>query len=191
MWTASLAQRRNRALATLVVLAACAPPDARREPVQSAVARGAYLVNYGGCNDCHTPKVFSATGPAPDTTRRLSGHPAEAQLPVLPAGVVGADPSKWGAVTTADLTAWSGPWGTSFAANLTPDQTGLAAWTDSLFIATMRSGKHLGSGRALLPPMPWFSLNALTDDDLRAIFAYLRSLPPVANAVPAPLPPAL
>jgi mono/diheme cytochrome c family protein len=190
MSTASLA-RPFRLSLSLVAVVACSSPQARQEPAQSAVARGAYLVNYGGCNDCHTPKVFSPSGPAPDITRLLSGHPAEAQLPVLPAGVVGADPSKWGAITTADLTAWSGPWGTSFAANLTPDQTGLAAWTDSLFIATMRTGKHMGSGRVVLPPMPWFSLNALTDDDLRAIFAYLRSLPPVANAVPAPLPPAL
>jgi mono/diheme cytochrome c family protein len=190
MSTASLA-RSFRLSLPVVAVAACSSPQAKPEPAQSPVARGEYLVNYGGCNDCHTPKVFSAAGPAPDVTRLLSGHPAEAQLPVLPPGVVGADPTKWGAVTTGDLTAWSGLWGTSFAANLTPDATGLAAWNDSLFIATMRTGKHWGSGRAILPPMPWFSLNALTDDDLRAVFAYLRSIKPVANLVPQPLPPAM
>jgi mono/diheme cytochrome c family protein len=190
MSTASLA-RSFRLPLPLVAIVACTSPQAKPEPAQSAAARGEYLVNFGGCNDCHTPKVFSAAGPAPDLTRLLSGHPAETQLPVLPAGVVGADPTKWGAVTTGDLTAWSGPWGTSFAANLTPDATGLAAWNDSLFIATMRTGKHWGSGRGILPPMPWFSLNALTDDDLRAVFAYLRSIKPVANLVPQPLPPAM
>jgi len=190
MRTASLA-RPFRLCFPLIAVVACSSPQAKSEPAQSAVARGAYLVNFGGCNDCHTPKVFSAAGPAPDTSRLLSGHPAETQLPVLPAGVVGADPTKWGAVTTSDLTAWSGPWGTSFAANLTPDATGLAAWNDSLFIATMRTGKHWGSGRQILPPMPWFSLNVLTDDDLRAVFAYLRSIKPVANLVPQPVPPAV
>jgi mono/diheme cytochrome c family protein len=147
-------------------------------------------VGFGGCNDCHTPKLFTAAGPVPDTTRLLSGHPAESRLPVLPPGVVGTEPTKWGAITTADLTAWSGAWGTSFAANLTPDASGLAGWTDSLFIATMRTGKHFGSGRPILPPMPWFSLNVLTDDDLRAVFSYLRSIKPVANMVPQPIPPA-
>ena len=122
----------------------------------------------------------------PDTTRLLSGHPAETQLPTLPAGVIG--PGQWGAIATGDLTAWSGPWGTSFAANLTPDQTGLGAWNDSLFIATMRTGRHMGSGRAILPPMPWFNYAQLTDDDLKALFAYLRSLRPVSNLVPQPLP---
>jgi len=190
MRTASLA-RPFRLCFPLIAVVACSSPQAKSEPAQSAVARGAYLVNFGGCNDCHTPKVFSAAGPAPDTTRLLSGYPAETQLPVLPAGVVGADPTKWGAVTTGDLTAWSGPWGTSFAANLTPDATGLATWNDSLFIATMRTGKHWGSGRQILPPMPWFSLNVLTDDDLRAVFAYLRSIKPVANLVPQPVPPAV
>ena len=123
----------------------------------------------------------------PDTTRLLSGHPAEAQLPALPAGVI--SPSQWGAVATGDLTAWFGSWGTSFAANLTPDQTGLGGWNDSLFIATMRTGKRMGTGRAILPPMPWFNYAQMTDDDLKALFAYLRSLRPVSNLVPQPLPP--
>jgi mono/diheme cytochrome c family protein len=152
------------------------------------VERGRYLVTtIGGCNDCHTPKTFSPQGPQLDASRLLSGHPSTQPLPSLPGGMLG--PDKWGAVTTNDLTAWVGPWGTSFAANLTPDATGLGQWTDKDFIRAMRTGKHLGVGRPILPPMPWQEIGNMTDADLRAIFAYLKSLPPVANQVPAPLPP--
>src|SRR4030095_7117770 len=92
--------------------------------------RGEYLVNYGGCSDCHTPKIMTSKGPAPDPSRLLSGHPANAQLPPVPPGVVGPNPGQWGAITNNDLTAWVGPWGTSYAANLTPDvATGLGGWT--------------------------------------------------------------
>jgi len=154
----------------------------------SGVERGHYLVEFGGCHDCHSPKVFTAAGPTPDTTRLLSGHPADAKLPAVPAAVLG--PDKWGALTTPDLTAWAGPWGVSFTANLTPDPTGLRGWTAEQFIQTMRTGKHLGTGRAILPPMPWYDIGKLTDDDLRAVFAYLQSLKPVANRVALPVPPA-
>jgi mono/diheme cytochrome c family protein len=152
------------------------------------VERGRYLVTLGGCNDCHSPKVFTPKGPQVDESKRLSGHPASEKLPTLPAGVLG--PDRWGAVTTNGLTAWTGPWGTTFAANLTPDATGLGNWTPEAFIKTMRTGKHLGEGRQILPPMPWADIGHLTDADLRAMFAYLKSLRPVANEVPPPLPPA-
>lgn len=62
-------------------------------------------------------------------------------------------------------------------------------WTEAMFIEAMRTGRHMSVGREILPPMPWRNLAALTDDDLKAIFAYLRSVPPVSNHVPAPLPP--
>jgi mono/diheme cytochrome c family protein len=153
------------------------------------IRRGEYLVGYGGCSDCHTPKLMTPSGPAPDKARLLSGHPAAARLPAVPADV-GPGPDKWGAITNADLTAWAGPWGISFAANLTPDQqTGLGGWTSELFIKTMRTGKHFGVGRPLLPPMPWFDAAVLTDQDLKAVFAYLKSLKPIQNQVPQPLPP--
>ena len=152
------------------------------------VKRGEYLVNYGGCHDCHSPKIFTDKGPEPDLARALSGYPAGTKLPKFPRNVIG--PDKWGAVTTNDLTAWFGPWGVSFARNLTPDQeTGLGGWSEKQFIDTMRTGKHLGVGREILPPMPWFALAALTDDDLKAIFAYLGTVPPIKNKVPDPLPP--
>ena len=155
---------------------------------QAMIKQGEYLVNFGGCNDCHTPKLFTPNGPEPDPGRLLSGHPAAAKLPEVPAGLVG--PEQWGALTNNDLTAWVGPWGVSFAANLTPDiGTGMGGWTEEMFINSMRTGKHLGVGRDILPPMPWSSLAALTDRDLRAIFAYLQAIKPVENAVPPPIAP--
>ena len=159
-----------------------------RAPSREMLKRGEYLVGFGGCHDCHTPKIMSPKGSAPDPARMLSGHPANTSLPPVPTDALG--PTKWAAVTNGDLTAWAGPWGVSYAANLTPDKrTALGDWTPEQFIKTMRTGKHLGSGRDLLPPMPWFNLNVLTDQDLRAVFAYLRSLKPIENQVPAPLPP--
>ena len=150
------------------------------------VARGKYLVTVGGCNDCHTPWKVGPTGPEPDMSRMLSGHPeqlAMAPAPKLPDG-------PWSFTVAGSMTAWSGPWGVSFTANLTPDpSTGLGKWTEKDFVDTIRTGRHLGRGRQILPPMPWFNYAKLTDDDLRAVFAYLRSIPPVRNRVPEPLPP--
>ena len=183
-------------------LAACSPGSGRpaaadsdraaaprAEPAaadqRSVVERGRYLALVGGCNDCHSPKIFTTTGPTPDTTRLLSGHPAGAKVPPVPEGVLG--PGRWGVLTSADLTAFAGPWGVSFGANLTPDPTGLRGWTPELFIQSMRTGKHLGRGRPILPPMPWPTIAQMTDADLRAIFAYLQSLKPVANQVPPPV----
>ncbi len=95
------------------------------------------------------------------------------------------------AMTTGDMTTWAGPWGVSYAANLTPDPTtGLGAWNEQMFIAALRNGKHMGSGRPVLPPMPWQAFRNFTDADLKAIFAYLRTLKPIKNAVPPPMPPA-
>ena len=155
---------------------------------EAQLKRGHYLAEFGGCSDCHTPKLMTPKGPEPDQTRLLAGHPANAQLPAVPPGAIG--PTQWGAMTNNDLTAWAGPWGISFAANLTPDKsTGLGAWTLDQFSKTMRTGKHLGVGRALLPPMPWFNVAVLNDQDMKALFAYLQSIKPIGNQVPAPIPP--
>ncbi len=152
------------------------------------VARGKYLVTTSGCNDCHTPWAPGPTGePEPDWTRMLSGHPETVQLPpppVLPAG-------PWAMTSAETNTAFSGPWGVSFTANLTPDEeTGLGRWTLRNFVDTIRSGRHLGRGRVILPPMPIPMYKHFTDEDLEAIFAYLKSIPPVRNQVPEPWPPA-
>jgi hypothetical protein len=152
--------------------------------------RGELLVKFGGCHDCHTPKVMTPNGPGPDPARLLSGQPEQAaRLPTLPPGLIGPNSSQWGGVTNNDLTEWVGPWGTSYAANLTPDQSGLGSWTADLFIKTMRTGKHFGVGRPLLPPMPWYDIAVLSNTDLKAMFAYLRSIKPIRNLVPQPLPP--
>ena len=90
-------------------------------------------------------------------------------------------------------TAWSGPWGVSFAANLTPDKdTGITSgvWTEALFVKALQSGKHMGTARDILPPMPWNWYGQLSEDDLKAIYAYLLTIPPVKNHVPDPIPPA-
>jgi hypothetical protein len=180
-------------IAGLVAVVLAAAPIALAQTKSAGntqLKRGEYLVNFGGCHDCPSPKVMTPNGPSPDKSRQLSGHPADAQLPPLPAGVLGPAPTQWAAITNSDLTAWVGPWGTSFAANLTPDKaTGLGGWTPDQFIKTMRTGKHLGVGRAILPPMPWFDIAVLTDSDLKAMFAYLKSMKPVQNPVPPPIPP--
>jgi len=154
---------------------------------QAAIERGHYLVTVGGCNDCHSPKKMTPKGPAPDEMRMLSGHRADEKLPETPSNLLG--PDKWGAITNNNLTGWVGPWGTSYASNLSPDpETGIGAWNEELFIRILRTGKFMGSGRDILPPMPWYDFAKLTEADLKAIFAYLRSLKPVKNQVPASVP---
>lgn len=150
-------------------------------------ARGKYLVATSGCMDCHTPLKMGANGPEPDLTRRFSGHPEQLVMP--PAPVLPQGP--WEVVSSATNTAFSGPWGVSFAANLTPDpETGLGKWTARDFKATIRTGRHMGRGRAILPPMPIPVYSNFNDRDLEAIFAYLRTVPAVKNRVPEPRPPA-
>jgi hypothetical protein len=172
----------------VIVLVSLVPGCTGKSPEQSPVERGKYLVMVGGCDDCHSPKIFTPAGPIPDTTKRLSGHPAGSPTPEIPKGVLG--PTQWGVLATGDLTAWAGPWGVSFAYNLTPDpKTGIGGWTDDMFIQTLRKGKFMGMSRDILPPMPWQTIGQMSDDDLKAIFAYLKSLPPINNPIPAPLPP--
>lgn len=152
------------------------------------IERGKWLVNLGGCNDCHTPKKMGPKGPELDEAKLLSGQPAHDPIPDVPKEALA--PGKWMAVTNMHLSAWAGPWGISFARNLTPDvETGLGSWTEAMFIKTLRLGKHMGEGRPILPPMPWENFAKLSDADLKAIFAYLKSLPPIANAVPDPISP--
>jgi mono/diheme cytochrome c family protein len=145
---------------------------------QAQIERGRYLVTVQDCHGCHTP--FNEKG-EPDMTRMLSGHPATLKLPTPPSLSGG-----WGMVVSATNTAWSGPWGISYTTNLTPDRaTGIGAWSEQNFIDAIRKGRKAGSGRPLLPPMPWPNYAKMTDEDLRAVYAYLMSIPPIRNAVPA------
>jgi mono/diheme cytochrome c family protein len=149
------------------------------------IARGKYLVDIMGCHDCHTPMKLGPNGPEWDMTRALSGHPEQLVMPAAPAMQM-----PWMAAMGATMTAWSGPWGTSFTKNLTPDkETGLGDWTVEEFIATMQTGRERGKGRPVLPPMPVQNLKALSDSDIRALFAYLQSLPAIKNRTPQPLEP--
>lgn len=186
------------ALAAALVSAAVAIPPAVAQDARVAgpttagpktaadhLARGRYLVTVAGCNDCHTPWHEGPNGPEPDMSRMLSGHPEDADLPPPPAPV-----GPWTGAASVTNTAWSGPWGVSFTANLTPDpETGLGRWTQRNFTETIRTGRHLGRGRPVLPPMPIPMYKNFTDADLEAIFTYLQSIPPVRNRVPEPLPP--
>lgn len=148
--------------------------------------RGKYLVAVMGCNDCHTPLKMGPKGPEPDLERFLSGHPEKmgALPPARPQG-----PWLWAGAATN--TAFAGPWGISYAANLTPDQnTGLGIWTEDMFVRAIRTGKHMGTSRDILPPMPWPAFRNATDEDLKSIYAYLRTLKPIVNHVPDVQPPA-
>jgi mono/diheme cytochrome c family protein len=160
-------------------------PSTATGPNADKIARGKYLVTIAGCNDCHTPVKMGPNGPEPDVSRLLSGHPEQVTV-TAPAPNA---PQPW--LYTTTLTAWTGPWGVSFTANLTPDpETGLGKWTVRNFKDTIRSGRHQGRGREILPPMPIPMYRHMKDEDLEAVFAYLQSIPPVKNHVPEPLPPA-
>lgn len=156
-------------------------------PSADVVERGRYIVATSGCNDCHTPWVMGERGPEPDMSRMLSGHPASMKLPPPPPLPEG----PWNSLTAATNTAFAGPWGVSFTANLTPhEETGLGLWTLANFRDTLRTGKHLGRGRDILPPMPWPVYGQLTDADIEAVYTYLRTIPAIDNQVPEPVPPA-
>lgn len=161
----------------------------RKKEKDELIARGKYLVTVSGCNDCHSPKIMTPMGPIPDTTRLMSGYPSEKGIPTLSEAL--AKDQSW-VKMSHDVTAFAGPWGMTFGANLTPDEaTGIGNWTEEVFVKTIRTGKHLGQegGRPVMPPMPWYMIAKMTDEDLSSMYQYLMSLPAISNRVPAPIPP--
>lgn len=154
---------------------------------ESQLLWGEHLVVIAGCHDCHTPKKMSSHGPVLDSTLFLSGHPSD--MPRI--DINREEIERKGLSVAADLTEWVGPWGISFSANLTPDPTGIGNWTSDQFIYALREGKAKGipGSRSLLPPMPWEMFRHMTDDELNAIFTYLKSIKPINNLVPQPVPP--
>jgi hypothetical protein len=154
---------------------------------ESAEQWGQHIITVSGCHDCHSPKKMTAMGPVIDSSRMLSGHPSD--MPDF--DVNRKELEAKGVTATQDLTAWVGAWGVSYTANLTSDATGIGDWTEGQFIYAIRNGKYKGleSSRPLLPPMPWEMYRNFSDDELKAIFAYLKSTPPIKNVVPAPKPP--
>ncbi|MEO6668754.1 MAG: c-type cytochrome [Ferruginibacter sp.] len=148
----------------------------------SLIKRGEYLVTISGCDDCHTPKKMGAMGHEPDRSIRLSGYRMNTPLPRVDTNVI---KSGW-ALANGELTGWAGPWGASFAANLTSDETGIGNWTLSQFKKALREGKWKGmdGNRPLMPPMPWQNYSHFTDEDVASIFAFLKSTKPVKNVEP-------
>jgi hypothetical protein len=134
-----------------------------------------------GCNDCHTPKKMGPHGPEFDTDRTLSGHPADMPVAKFDTGTA----KNW-ILFNQILTNYVGPWGISYSANLTPDSTGIGSWTEEQFFKAIREGKYKGldNTRPLLPPMPWQEYRKASDEDLKAVFAYLKSNKPIRNVVP-------
>ena len=150
------------------------------------VQRGTYLVNAIGCDDCHSPKKMGPRGPEVDSALRFSGYPAGRPLPAFDTGTA----KQW-ILFGGDLTSTVGPWGVSFSANISSDPTGIGSWTEAQFVRCIREGKWKGleQGRPLLPPMPWENFGKLSDEDLRSIYAFLKTTKPVNNTVPQPIPP--
>ena len=195
---------RQRITVTLIVMAALAGAgsitattanrSARAEEAAKAeqmkkarVERGGYLVSIMGCHDCHTPFKMGPNGPEPDMTRALSGHPEDLKMPAPPK--MGDGP--WVMASSGTNTAHAGPWGVSYTANLTPERlTGIGIWDEAMFIKTIRTGRLWGVSRPILPPMPWQVYRNASDEDLKSIYAYLRTIKPIKNQVPEPEPPA-
>ena len=164
------------------------PPEVAASAAASTedlVRRGEYIVTAGACHDCHTPWKMGEKGPEPDMARAFSGHPADMVMPEIP-----LPQAPWGWVGSATNTAFRGPWGVSYAANISSARTGLGDWTEEMFIQTIREGKRFGNGRPIMPPMPWPAFAQFSDEDLKAMFAYLKSTQPIENRPPDWQPPA-
>lgn len=152
---------------------------------EQLIRRGGYLVSSIGCGDCHSPKKVGPDGLVEIKSLMLSGYPSDAKLPPIDKKVL---EQTW-QLFNFESTAAAGPWGVSFAANITSDQSGIGSWPEEDFIRAMKQGKFKGmeNARTLLPPMPWQDFANLTDDDVKAIYAFLITTTPVNNLVPAPI----
>lgn len=148
-------------LANTGLVAAPKPEGGRYAPAdKDAVDRGRYLVVLLGCGACHTHGAFEG---APDLDRALGGSGI---------GI-----------------AWTNPLqnerpGVVYPPNITPDeQTGIGLWSNAQIANAIRDGAGRHGARPLVS-MPWQSYARLNDDDLEAIVAYLRSIPPIEHRVP-------
>lgn len=130
--------------------------DRRFERTHARQERGRYLAeSVMGCFDCHSEKDWKQPG-APPVAGKIGGG--------------------------KDWSADGMPW--LVVSNITPDrETGAGAWTDDMLARAIREG--IGhDGRALFPVMPYKSFRELSDEDLASLIVYLRSIPPVRNALP-------
>ena len=136
------------------------------------IARGKFLNQVLGCAECHTPRGRDGK---PDMAYFMAGHRAADPAPAWDAA---QEAKGIGMLVSSSGTAYAGPWGVTYARNLTPDPTtGIGKWNEDAFVYVLREG-------TLKPPMPNLLYGNLSDDDLKAIFAYLQSVPPVKNLVP-------
>lgn len=180
---------------SVLILASCNRPKEKKVAVieeanvktMNLEERGEYLVSIIGCADCHTPKKMTEMGPVPDMDRYMMGFDSSGALPPIPENV----PLGPWALFAGDLTAAVGPWGTSYAGNLTPHETGIGSWTLDQFKKAIKEGKYKGldGSRPIMPPMPVEAYRSMNDEDVEAIFAYLKSLKPIENVVPVYIPP--
>ena len=131
--------------AALLLLPAADMQAAQADPSAAGIERGRFLVEFGGCNDCHTPGYAEQAGKLPE--------------------------QDW---LTGSSVGFQGPWGTSYPGNLRLD---MQRWTEQEWLAAARAQR--------MPPMPWFGLARLGDDDLRAIYRFVKSLGPAGVAAPA------
>ena len=154
---------------------------------EDEIAHGKYLVGIMGCNDCHSPKRMGEKGPEIIPELLLSGYPADRPIVDFDSKLI----KEGFGMFYPDLTAAAGPWGISFAGNLTPDETGIGNWTEEQFKTALTKGKSKGmeNGRMLLPPMPWYNYSEMKDEDIAAVFKYLKSVKPVSNITPPPVSP--
>jgi len=173
--------------AVAIVMLSCNNNETKTTAVEtiskdSLIKRGGYLVTIAGCDDCHTPKKMGPMGPEPDMDKRLSGYRSEVPFPSVDTNII---KSGW-ALANGELTGWAGPWGASFAANLTSDETGIGNWSEEQFKKALTQGKWKGmdGNRSLMPPMPWQNFSHFTDEDVKAIFTFLKSTKPVKNVEP-------
>lgn len=179
--------------AAMMLLTECGqkPKQETMAPVaptkEQLIQKGQYLVTIMGCNDCHSPKKMGPQGPEIIPELMLSGYPADRPLPKVDVAAI----KKGWIMLNEDLTAAAGPWGVSFAGNLTSDPTGIGNWPEENFKRALKEGKFKGlpGSRTLLPPMPWTNFVNIKDEDVMAIFAYLKSTNPVKNVVPAAIAP--
>lgn len=177
------------ATAGVALLVSCNEKPAVKEVTatiskDSLVKRGSYLVNAVGCDDCHSPKKMGPNGPEVIEELRFSGFPSNGNTP--PINI--AEIKKGWSMFSPDFTSTVGEWGQSYAANITSDETGIGNWSEAQFMKAIREGKYKGmdNTRPLLPPMPWFMYRNFSDDDIKAIYAFLQTTKPVSNVVPAP-----
>jgi mono/diheme cytochrome c family protein len=134
---------------TSLAAAAASAADQPSGKLSDEAMRGRYLAQITGCNDCHTAGYAESAGKVEE--------------------------SKW---LTGDRLGWSGPLGTTYAANL---RLAVKDMTADQFLILARS--------PLRPPMPWFNFRDMKDGDVKAIDAYLKHLGPAGEPAPAYVPP--